>query len=182
MNESTMPTRTFARNALDLRPLAPFETDAAAPTGIAAGLNGVLADVFSLYMKTKNFHWHVSGPHFRDYHVMFGEQAAQLHAMTDPLAERVRKTGSTTLRSIGHIARSQHMIDNDAEYVDPSDMLAELRDDNRKVADRLRVVHALCSAQRDIASASLIEGWLDETEQRIWFLYEAGKPADLDGR
>jgi len=148
---------------------------------IAGALNGILADVFAIYLKTKNFHWHMSGPHFRDYHLMLDEQADQLYAMTDPIAERVRKLGGTTLRSIGHIARSQRVLDNDADYVEPLDMLAELREDNKTLAARLRETHDLCDQHRDIASASLIEVWIDETERRTWFLFEASRPEDSGG-
>ena len=145
---------------------------------IAACMNGILADVFALYLKTKNFHWHMSGPHFRDYHLLLDEQADQLYAMTDPIAERIRKTGGSTLRSIGHIARVQRIKDNDAEYVDPLDMLAELREDNQTLASRLREVHDMVDEHRDIATASLIENWIDETERRTWFLFEASRQGD----
>lgn len=155
-------------------PLAtPTDLGSAATLQISGALNAVLADVFALYLKTKNFHWHMSGSHFRDYHLMMDEQAGELFAMTDPLAERVRKTGGQTLRSVAHIARLQRVLDNDADYVEPLDMLAELRDDNRQLAGYLREAHSLCNALRDIASASLIEGWIDQTEQRCWFLFEA---------
>lgn len=152
-----------------------------AATDIAAGMNGMLADVFALYFKTKNFHWHMSGPHFRDYHRMLDEQALELLSMTEPMAERVRKVGGTTLHSIGHVARLQRVLDNDAEFVEPSDMLAELRDDNHALGDRLRAVHSLCDEHRDIASASLVEGWIDQTERRTWFLFEAGRGPDAAG-
>ena len=152
---------------------SPTDLGAEARRDIAAALTGVLADVFALYLKTKNFHWHVSGPHFRDYHLLLDEQATQLFAMTDPLAERVRKVGGTTLRSIGHIARTQRVLDNDADYVDPMDMLAELADDNKNLAARLREAHGVTEEVEDIASCSLIENWIDETERRTWFLFEA---------
>ena len=142
---------------------------------ISAALNLALADMFALYVKTKNFHWHVSGPHFRDYHLLLDEQAEQIFATTDDIAERVRKIGGTTLRSIGHIARLQRVLDNDAEFVTPLDMLAELREDNKELTARLRETHDLCDEYGDVASASLIENWIDETERRIWFLYEAGR-------
>src|SRR6266581_3202627 len=142
---------------------------------ISAALNVLLADVFALYLKTKNFHWHVSGPHFRDYHLLLDEQADQVFAMTDPIAERVRKLGGLTIRSIGQIARTQRVPDNDAEYVEPSDMLAELGDDNRTLASRLRQAHNVCEEHGDVATASLIEVWLDETERRSWFLFEANR-------
>jgi starvation-inducible DNA-binding protein len=163
-------------------PLAtPTDLKAAATKDISAALNAMLADVFALYLKTKNFHWHASGPHFRDYHLLFDEQAVQLFALTDPIAERVRKLGGQTLRSIGQISRSQRVLDNDAEYVEPSDMLAELRDDNQALAARFREVHDLCNEHRDIASASLIEVWIDETERRTWFLHEASRGGDATG-
>jgi starvation-inducible DNA-binding protein len=145
---------------------------------IAAGMNSILADVFALYLKTKNFHWHMSGPHFRDYHLLLDEQADQLYAMTDPIAERIRKIGGSTLRSIGHISRIQRIQDNDAGYVDPLDMLAELREDNQELAARLREVHDMVDQHRDIATASLIERWIDETERRTWFLFEASRNGD----
>ncbi|HTE80070.1 MAG TPA: DNA starvation/stationary phase protection protein [Reyranella sp.] len=142
---------------------------------LSGALSALLADCFALYLKTKNFHWHMSGPHFRDYHLMLDEQADQIFAMTDPIAERVRKLGGTTLRSIGHISRVQRLLDNDADFVEPDTMLAELRDDNRQLASLLRRTHALCEEHDDIATASLIEVWLDETERRTWFLFEAGR-------
>lgn len=160
-----------ARRELPLR--TPSDLSREATRDIAGALNGLLADVFALYLKTKNFHWHVSGPHFRDYHLMLDEQAAQLFAMTDPMAERVRKVGGTTLRSIGHIARNQRVLDNDADYVDPMDMLAELADDNKALTARLREAHGVTDEARDIASSSLLEGWIDEAERRTWFLFEA---------
>jgi starvation-inducible DNA-binding protein len=144
----------------------------AAVKDISATMNGILADVFALYVKTKNFHWHMSGPHFRDYHLLLDEGAEQLFAMTDPIAERVRKVGGLTLRSIGQIGRTQRVLDNDAEYVEPLDMIAELAEDNRTLAARLREAHDVCDEHRDIATASLIEVWTDETERRAWFLFE----------
>jgi starvation-inducible DNA-binding protein len=159
----------------------PTDLKAAATKDISAALNGILADVFALYLKTKNFHWHMSGPHFRDYHLLLDEQADQIFAMSDPIAERIRKVGGTTLRSIGHIARTQRVSDNDAEYVEPEDMLSELREDNSTLAARLREAHNVCDEHRDIASASLIEVWIDETERRAWFLFEASRPADSSG-
>jgi starvation-inducible DNA-binding protein len=157
--------------------MAPLKT----PTGlgqdaakdISAALSALLADVFALYLKTKNFHWHVSGPHFRDYHLLLDEQGDQLFAMTDPIAERARKLGGATLRSIGHIARLQRVADNDADFVDAQDMLAELRDDNGALAASLRAVHGVCDEHGDIATASLLENWIDETEKRVWFLFES---------
>ncbi|MEP7316613.1 MAG: DNA starvation/stationary phase protection protein [Sphingomicrobium sp.] len=144
-------------------------------------MNGILADVFALYLKTKNFHWHMSGPHFRDYHLLLDEQADQVFAMSDPIAERIRKVGGTTLKSIGHIARTQRLPDNDADYVEPLDMLAELREDNKTLAARLREAHGVCEEHRDIATASLIEVWIDETERRTWFLFEASRQGDATG-
>ncbi len=142
---------------------------------ITGALNALLADVFALYIKTKNFHWHVSGPHFRDYHLLLDEQAGQVFAMTDDIAERVRKIGGATIRSIGHIARLQRLGDNDAEYVDPLDMLAELREDNRTILAEMREVHDLCGESNDVATTSLLENWINETERRIWFLFETGR-------
>ena len=163
-------------------PLAtPTDLKAAATKDIAGAMNAILADVFALYVKTKNFHWHMSGPHFRDYHLLLDEQADQIFAMSDPIAERVRKIGGATLKSIGHIARAQRVQDNDAEYVEPLDMLAELREDNKMLAARLREAHNVCEEHRDVASASLIEVWIDETERRTWFLFEASRKGDATG-
>jgi starvation-inducible DNA-binding protein len=161
------------------RRLAPLET----PTDLASNavhdisgaLTIVLADMFALYLKTKNFHWHVSGPHFRDYHLLLDDQATQILATTDAIAERVRKIGGTTLRSVGQIGRLQRVLDNDADYVAPLDMLAELRDDSKQLAAHLRETHALCAEQGDVASASLLEIWIDEAETRTWFLFEASR-------
>src|SRR2546421_5113097 len=153
--------------------VTPSDLGAKASADIAGGMNAVLADVWALYLKTKNFHWHMSGPHFRDYHLLLDEHADQLFAMTDPIAERVRKIGGLTLHSIGQISRTQRVRDNDAEYVEPLDMLAELADDNRTLAARLREAHNVCDEHRDVATASLIEVWIDETERRAWFLFEA---------
>ena len=159
--------------------LAPLATPSGlgedATRDLSAALTALLADVFALYLKTKNFHWHVSGPHFQDYHLLLDRQAEQIFAMTDPVAERARKLGGTTLRSIGHIARNQRVLDNDAPFVDPQDMLAELRDDNGDLATRLRELHALCEEYHDVVTASLIENWLDEAEGRRWFLFETGR-------
>ncbi len=159
--------------------LAPLRTPTSlsedATRDISAALTGLLADVFSIYLKTKNFHWHVSGPHFRDYHLLLDEQSAELFAMTDPIAERARKIGGATLRSIGQIAKESRVLDNDADYVDPLDMLAELRDDNNDLVGRMREVHSLCDEHGDIATASLLENWVDETERRVWFLFETGR-------
>ncbi len=140
---------------------------------VTAGLNRLLADTFALYMKTKNFHWHMSGPHFRDYHLLLDEHSDQIFAMTDPIAERVRKIGGITLHSIGEIAKNQRIMDNDAPYVTPQDMLAELREDNGNLVKELRAVHETCDDAKDVATASLLEVWIDEGERRAWFLYEA---------
>jgi starvation-inducible DNA-binding protein len=142
---------------------------------ISGSLNALLADTFALYFKTKNFHWHVSGPHFRDYHLLLDEQAAEILGSTDEIAERVRKIGGTTLRSIGHIAKLQRVFDNDADYVDPLDMLAELREDNLQSAARMREAHDLCDEHRDFASASILENFIDRAERRAWFLFEASR-------
>ncbi|MGF7056191.1 starvation-inducible DNA-binding protein [Bosea sp. OAE752] len=150
----------------------PTDLGANATADIAAALTGVLADMFALYLKTKNFHWHMSGPHFRDYHLMLDEQGGQIFATTHALAERARKVGGTTLRSIGHISRMQRLPDNDADYVTPEDMLSELADDNRRLTGFLRSAHGVCDNHGDVASTSLIEIWIDEAERRSWFLYE----------
>src|SRR5262249_25174631 len=147
---------------------------------VTGALNILLADIFALYLKTKNFHWHVSGPNFRDYHLLLDEQAEQILAVSDDLAERVRKIGGTTLRSIGQIGRMQRVLDNDADYVTPLDMLAELRDDNIQVVTNMRETHELCEQYQDVATASLLENWINEAERRVWFLFEAtqrGGPA-----
>ena len=142
---------------------------------ITAELNVMLADVFALYFKTKNFHWHASGPHFRDYHLLFDEQAEQIFTMTDDIAERVRKLGGTTIHSIGHVARLKKIEDNDAEYVDPVDMLGELREDNQALVARMSEIHNLCSEANDVATTSLLETWIDETQRRVWCLFEASR-------
>jgi starvation-inducible DNA-binding protein len=163
-------TETFERTLETTPASAGFEYPGAG--NIASALTVILADMFALYIKTKNFHWHVSGPHFRDYHLLLDEQAEQIFGATDSIAERVRKIGGKTLRSIGHIARLQRVADNDEGYVPPEDMLAELLEDNRLLVASLRAAHALCE-NGDVASASLIENWIDEAELRAWFLYEA---------
>ena len=140
---------------------------------LSGALNALLADVFALYLKTKNFHWHMSGPHFRDYHLLLDEQADQIFAISDAIAERVRKLGGTTIKSIGHIARLKRVADNDAEYVDPFDMLAELREDNQALVTSMHAVHGLCDDAGDVATASLLEVWIDEAQRRVWFLFEA---------
>jgi starvation-inducible DNA-binding protein len=155
-------------------PLAtPTDLGAEATKNISGALNALLADVFALYIKTKNFHWHMSGPHFRDYHLLLDEHGDQIFAMTDDIAERVRKLGGTTIRSIGQIARLQRLADNDADYVDAQDMLAELRDDNERLSSSMLEVHGLCDEENDVATASLLEVWIDETQRRVWFLFEA---------
>src|SRR5215471_12583124 len=155
---------------------APLETRTdltqEATRDISGAMNAILADVFALYVKTKNFHWHMSGHHFRDYHLLLDEHAEQLFAMTDVIAERIRKIGGLTLHSIGEIARTQRVLDNDAEYVEPLDMLAELADDNKTFTARLREAHNVCEEHRDFATTSLVEVWIDETERRTWFLSE----------
>ena len=142
---------------------------------ISGGLNILAADVLGLWMKTKNFHWHVSGPHFRDYHLMLDEQSDQIYAMVDPIAERARKLGGNALRSIGQIKKLQRVLDNDADYVTPHDMLAELREDNKQLTRNMRILHEVCDEHNDVATASLLENWIDETEQRAWFLFESGR-------
>ncbi len=149
---------------------------------ISGALTTLAADVFALYLKTKNFHWHMSGPHFRDYHLMLDEQSDQIFAITDAIAERVRKVGGTTLRSIGHIGRLQRVLDNDADYITPLDMLAELRDDNKQLAASMRETHSLCDEHGDVATASLLEVWIDEAERRTWFLFEASRSGEQPGR
>jgi len=159
----------------------PSDLGAAATKDIAGAMNAILADVFALYLKTKNFHWHMSGPHFRDYHLLLDEQADQIFAMTDAIAERVRKIGERTIHSIGHIARLQRVDDNDADYVEPEDMLAELREDNQALVSRLREAHTVCDEHEDVATTSMIEVWIDETERRAWFLFEATRRPDSTG-
>jgi starvation-inducible DNA-binding protein len=168
-----MPTKE-ERITRQKAPLAtPSDLDAANVRDIAGGLNALLADVFALYLKTKNFHWHMSGPHFRDYHLLLDDHGDQLFAMTDEIAERVRKIGGTTIRSIGHIARLQRVLDNDADFVTPADMLSELHEDEKALTLRMRAVHELCDQERDVATASLLENWIDQSQRRSWFLFEA---------
>jgi starvation-inducible DNA-binding protein len=169
-----------ARRAAPLK--TPTNLASKATSDIAGALNTLLADMFALYMKTKNFHWHVSGPHFRDYHLLLDDQAGQIYATTDAIAERVRKVGGTTVRSIGHIGRLQRVLDNDAEFVTPLDMLAELRDDNMQLAAHMRETHGVCDEHGDVATASLLENWIDEAEQRVWFLFEASRRGEEPGR
>jgi starvation-inducible DNA-binding protein len=157
-------------------PLAtPTDLGGNATKDITGALNALLADTFALYLKTKNFHWHMSGPHFRDYHLLLDEHGDQIFAMTDVLAERVRKIGGATIRSIGDIARQQRIADNDAAFVTPLDMLAELRDDNQRFISSMRSTHDLCDEHNDVATTSLLENYIDEAERRVWFLYEAGR-------
>jgi starvation-inducible DNA-binding protein len=168
--DSTKISELLHRRAAPLA--TPTDLGRSTTEDVAGAMNAILADVFALYLKTKNFHWHMSGPHFRDYHLLLDEHAEQLFAMTDPIAERVRKIGGPTLKSIGQISRMQRLRDNDAEYVEPLDMLAELAEDNKTLAVRLREAHDVCDEHRDVATASLIEVWIDETERRTWFLFE----------
>jgi starvation-inducible DNA-binding protein len=154
---------------------SPTDLKANAIRDVPAALRALLADAFALYLKTKNFHWHMSGSHFRDYHLMLDEQSDQIFAITDDIAERARKIGGTTIRSIGQIAREQRILDNDADYVDPQDMLAELRSDNQQLTSEMRRVHELCDEYGDVATASLLENWIDEAERRVWFLYESAR-------
>jgi len=173
-NHSTTAQRKFKAPLI-----TPTDLSAKATKDIAGAINTLLADVFAIYMKTKNFHWHMSGPHFRDYHLLLDEQADQLYGMTDPMAERVRKIGGTTLRSTGQIGKMQRVKDNNADYVEPLDMLAELREDNGDLARRMREAHELCDEHHDVATASLLEVWIDETERRVWFLFEACRTGSL---
>ena len=174
----------MTRNEATLRRMAPLATPTSlasnAVQDLAGALTTLLADMFALYVKTKNFHWHVSGPHFRDYHLLLDDQAGQILATTDAIAERVRKIGGTTLRSIGQIGRLQRVLDNEADYVTAQDMLAELRTDNMELAARMRETHALCDEHGDVASASLLEVWIDEAEGRVWFLFEASRRGEPD--
>src|ERR1700722_19670749 len=156
----------------------PSDLKTGAVRGVSGALNALLADMFALYVKTKNFHWHVSGPHFRDYHLLLDEQAAQILATTDTIAERVRKLGGATLRSVRHVVRLQRVADNDADFVEPIGMLVELRDDNTQLIVRMRETHRLCDEHGDVATASLLETWIDEAERRAWFLFEATRPAE----
>ncbi len=176
-----MASSAASRKAKPPRLVTPTDLDSNASKDIAGGLTTLLADAFALYLKTKNFHWHVSGPHFRDYHLMFDEQASDIFAMTDDIAERARKIGGTTLRSIGEIARKQRIADNDAPYVDPLDMLAELRDDNLRTIQAMRDLHDLCDEHNDVATASLLENYIDQAERRVWFLYETSRRGEATG-
>jgi starvation-inducible DNA-binding protein len=153
----------------------PTDLGANATKDITGGLNILAADVLALWMKTKNFHWHVSGPHFRDYHLLLDDQSDQIYAMVDPIAERARKLGGNALRSIGQVKKLQRVLDNDADYVTPQDMLAELREDNQTLTRNMRILHEVCDEHNDVATASLLENWIDETEKRAWFLFEASR-------
>jgi len=175
INEDTRLRRTAALHTRN-------DLGTEATKDLSGALNALLADLFALYVKTKNFHWHVSGPHFRDYHLLLDEQADQIFAITDTVAERVRKLGGSTLHSIGHIARLQRIKDNDADFVTPQDMLAELRDDNLRLISQMRETHSVCDERRDVATASLLEVWIDEAEKRVWFLFEASRRGDEPGR
>jgi starvation-inducible DNA-binding protein len=159
----------------------PTNLDSAAVRDISAALTTLLADMFALYIKTKNFHWHVSGPHFRDYHLLLDEQSDAIFGATDAIAERVRKIGGSTLRSIGQISQRQRILDNDADFVTPLDMLAELRQDNLQLAASMRETHSLCDEHGDVATASLLENWIDEAERRTWFLFEASRGVESRG-
>lgn len=167
------PTDVKSRKTAALN--TPTSLSSNASQDISAALTTLLADVFALYLKTKNFHWHVSGPHFRDYHLLLDEQATQIFAITDAIAERVRKVGGATLRSIGQISRQQRITDNEADFVTPHNMLAELREDNQELVKYMRETHELCDEHGDVATASLLENWIDEAEGRAWFLFEASR-------
>jgi len=173
-----MDVKAKATRAAPLQ--TPTDLEPKAVREISGALNVLLADMFALYVKTKNFHWHMSGPHFRDYHLLLDEQSEQIFATTDPLAERVRKIGGRTLHSIGEIARMKRVLDNDEEFVTPDDMLAELRDDNQQLTARMRETHDLCEEHGDVATTSLLEVWIDEAERRAWFLFESTR-RDLSG-
>jgi len=180
MDAKTADAET-AKSRRDAPLHTPTDLGSKATQDISAGLNLLLADLFALYMKTKNFHWHMSGPHFRDYHLLLDEQSEQIYAATDVIAERVRKVGGTTLRSIGEIGRLQRVLDNDADFVTPHDMLAELHDDNKQLAARMREAHGVCDEHGDVAGASLLENFIDEAERRAWFLFEATRHGDPSG-
>jgi starvation-inducible DNA-binding protein len=183
--DTTKETPIMAQTDAKTRRMAPLATPTNLASNAVQDLSGaltiLLADMFALYVKTKNFHWHVSGPHFRDYHLLLDEQGNQIFATTDAIAERVRKIGGTTLRSIGQIARLQRIADNEADYVTASDMLAELREDNVELAARMRETHSLCDEHGDVATASFLEVWIDEAEQRVWFLFEATRRGESRG-
>lgn len=170
---TTASEATLARREAPLR--TPTDLGVTTRQDVGASLTALLADCFALYLKTKNFHWHMSGPHFRDYHLMLDEQSDEIFALTDPIAERGRKLGALTLRSIGDISRQQRLSDNDAVFVTPEDMLAELREDNLRLAQFMRAAHGVCDVHGDVATASLLENWIDEAERRAWFLFEISR-------
>jgi starvation-inducible DNA-binding protein len=170
-----MSKNVKARQSANLA--TPTDLGANATKDISGGLNILAADVLALWMKTKNFHWHMSGPHFRDYHLLLDDQSDQIYAMVDPIAERARKLGGKALHSIGQVKKLQRVLDNDADYVTPQDMLAELREDNKQLARNMRSLHEVCDEHNDVATASLIENWIDETERRTWFLFESARTA-----
>jgi starvation-inducible DNA-binding protein len=172
-----LDTRGKSAAALD----TPTDLSAEAVSEISEELNAILATTFALYLKTKNFHWHVSGPHFRDYHLLLDEQGEQIFASTDDIAERVRKIGGTTLRSIGQIAKLQGIEDNNEKYVAPGDMLRELMRDNKKVIEAMRECHESCDKHGDVATASILENFIDQAERRVWFMFEASRKADQSG-
>ena len=159
----------------------PTDLKAKNTAAVAKELNRLVADAFALYLKTKNFHWHVSGPHFRDYHLMLDEQADQIFAAIDPLAERVRKLGERTILGVAHVVELTSVQENSADFVAPGEMLRILMDDNKAMAAAMRKAHGICDDNDDPASASLLEIYIDETERRTWFLFEAGRPADAAG-
>jgi len=172
-----MPSKKSELKKRQKSPLAtPSDIDAKSVRDISGALNALLADTFALYIKTKNFHWHMSGPHFRDYHLLLDDHGDQIFAMTDDVAERVRKLGGTTIRSIGHIDRLKRIADNDADYVTPKDMLSELHEDEKAFCLSMRAIHALCDDAGDVATASLLENWIDQSQRRSWFLFEATRP------
>ncbi len=179
-----MKTNQSAKSAVTTKLAAALTTPSdISPKGvkdIEGAMNAVLADVFAIYLKTKNFHWHMSGPHFRDYHLLLDDQGDQLFAMTDDIAERVRKIGGMTLRSVGQISRMTRVLDNDEPYVTPLDMIAELHEDNKMLVTRLKAAHEVCDEHNDIATASLIENWVDETERRAWFLFEISRRGESE--
>jgi starvation-inducible DNA-binding protein len=169
----------MAKDDVKGRKLADLATPAGlshnATKDVAAALNALLADFFVLYMKTKNFHWHMSGPHFRDYHLLLDEQGVEIFAATDDIAERCRKLGEPALRSLGQVTKLARLPENDADFVTPDDMLAELREDNLRLANEMRATHDVCDEHGDVATASLLENWIDQAERRVWFLFEAGR-------
>ncbi|PWT84814.1 MAG: DNA starvation/stationary phase protection protein [Acidobacteria bacterium] len=168
-----MPTQVHEKATPAARLAVPDGFSVEEVKNLSSALNALLADTFALYLKTKNFHWHISGPHFRDYHLMLDEHATQILAISDDIAERVRKLGGTTIRSIGHVARLQRIHDSDEPYVDPAEMLQELHKDNRTFIESLRSAHGVAGKAGDFATTSMIEVWIDEAERRAWFLFES---------